>query len=77
MINIKTKIIKAPYICTVPSGGLHAVQCFPDAIAFFSKGKKYGYSKRARTLIAPYESSFKEALEAQEMYFKHQDFIQK
>lgn len=77
MNNTKTKIIKAPYICTVPSGGLRAIQCFPDAITFFSRGKRYGYSKRARTLIAPYEASFKEAIEAQAMYFKHQELIQK
>lgn len=65
------KIIKAPYICTIPSGGLRDIQCFPDAITFFSGGKKYGFSKKAWTLIAPLDATMSEVIEAHKQYDKY------
>lgn len=67
----KIKIIKAPFVCTVPSTGLRAIQCFSDAITFFAKGEQYGYSDRAKTLIAPIEVTLKEAKEAQKTFLKY------
>ena len=66
----KTKIVIAPFICTIPGGGLQSVACFPDAETFFYKKKKYGYSKSARTLIAPVKGSLSEAREAKTHYFQ-------
>lgn len=54
------KIVRAPYVCTIPSGGPQAIKCYPDATSFFSKEKKYGYSKRESTLIAPPEATAKD-----------------
>lgn len=50
-------VVRAPYVCTVPSGGLKAVKCYPDAMTFYSNKKRYGYSKKTGTLIVPNEAS--------------------
>ncbi len=47
------KVIRVPYICTVPRGGVQAVKCYPDAEIFLIKGRKVGYSKEEKTLIIP------------------------
>ena len=47
----------APYICTVPGGGLRATKCYPDAQTFFVNGQKIGYSRKSHTLIVPIGSN--------------------
>ena len=47
----------APYICTVPAGGLRDIKCYPDAITMFVNGKKIGYSRKEHTMIIPIGSS--------------------
>lgn len=44
-------IVSAPYICTVPSGGVHAIKCYPDAKTYHIGGVKIGYSEKEKTLI--------------------------
>ena len=44
-------IVSAPYICTVPSGGVHAIKCYPDAKTYHIGGVKIGYSAKEQTLI--------------------------
>ena len=53
-------IIRAPYICTVPGGGVRAIKCYPDAQTFIVNGKKIGYSRREQTMIAPLDVSVNE-----------------
>ncbi len=57
------KVKKVPYICVVPAGGLRATKCYPDARTFFARGQKVGYSLRERTLLVPYSSDTKKAIE--------------
>lgn len=47
------KVVRAPYICTVPGGGVQAIKCYPDAKTFIVNGKKIGYSRREQTMIVP------------------------
>lgn len=65
------KVVKSPYICTIPRGGLQSIKCYPDAITFFSNGKKYGFSKKTGTIIAPLDASLSDAIKAHEQYLKH------
>ncbi len=44
-------IVSAPYICTVPSGGVNAIKCYPDAKTYHIGGVKIGYSAKEQTLI--------------------------
>lgn len=67
----KINIVIAPFVCTVPRGGLRSVACYPDAKTFFYKGRKYGYSESARTLIAPIKGTLSEAREAQREILEH------
>ena len=55
--NVIERVVGAPYICTIPAGGLRAIKCYPDAQIFFIDGKKVGYSKRERTMIVPLRTS--------------------
>ena len=55
-------ILKAPYVCTIPRGGLHHVPCFPDAIQFFRNGYRCGWSPCKLTLIIPLNMTLTEAL---------------
>ena len=55
-------ILKAPYVCTIPRGGLHYVPCFPDAIQFFRNGCRCGWSPRKRTLIIPLNMALGDAI---------------
>lgn len=50
-------VVRAPYICTVPGGGVRAIKCYPDAKTYIIKGKKIGYSQREQTMIAPLDVS--------------------
>lgn len=43
----------APYICTVPGGGVRAIKCYPDAQTFVINGQKIGYSRKEHTMIVP------------------------
>ncbi len=47
------EVVRAPYICTVPSGGVHAIKCYPDAQTYIINGKKVGYSAKEQTVIVP------------------------
>ena len=47
------EVVRAPYICTVPGGGVRAIKCYPDAKTFIINGKRVGYSAKERTLICP------------------------
>lgn len=59
------KVVRAPYICTIPSGGVQAIKCYPDALTYVINGKKIGYSKKERTMIAPLNVSGSEIKVAQ------------
>ncbi len=59
------KVVRAPYICTVPGGGVRAIKCYPDAKTYIINGKKIGYSKREQTMIAPLNVSGSEIRVAQ------------
>lgn len=52
-IAVIERVVREPYICTIPAGGLRAIKCYPDAQICFIYGKKVGYSKRERTMIVP------------------------
>ena len=52
IMHIK-EVVRAPYICTVPGGGVRAIKCYPDAKTFIINGKRVGYSAKERTLICP------------------------
>ena len=39
---IINEIKRAPYICTVPGGGVRATKCYPDAQTYVINGKKFG-----------------------------------
>lgn len=45
------EVVRAPYICTVPGGGVRAIKCHPDAKTFIIKGKIVGYSVKEQALI--------------------------
>ena len=47
------KIVRAPYICTVPCGGPEAIKCYPDAKTFIINGEKMGWSEKEKIIIAP------------------------
>lgn len=49
------EVKRVPYICTVPGGGVRATKCYPDATTFIINGKKVGYSRKERTLLAPFD----------------------
>ena len=46
------KVVRAPYICTVPGGGVRAIKCYPDAEILIVNGKQVGYSRKESALIA-------------------------
>ena len=50
------KVVRAPYICTVPGGGVRAIKCYPDATTFIINGKKIGYSAKESTIIVPLDA---------------------
>ena len=54
---IINEIKRAPYICTVPGGGVRATKCYPDAQTYVINGKKFGYSQKEQTLITPIYAS--------------------
>lgn len=71
-VEFVEKVKKVPYICVVPAGGLRAIKCYPDARTFFARGQRVGYSLRGqrvgyslreRTLLVPYSSDTKKAIE--------------
>ena len=45
------EVVRAPYICTVPGGGVRATKCYPDAHTYIINGKKVGYSAKEQALI--------------------------
>jgi len=45
------EVVRAPYICTVPGGGVRATKCYPDAQTYIINGKKVGYSAKEQALI--------------------------
>ena len=45
------EVVRAPYICTVPGGGVRATKCYHDAQTYIINGKKVGYSAKEQTLI--------------------------
>ncbi len=46
------RIVKmVPYICTVPGGGVRAIECYPDAQTYIVGGKHVGYSQSKQTLL--------------------------
>lgn len=45
------KVVYVPYICTVPGGGVKAIECHPDAVTIIVNGKKVGYSPKERALL--------------------------
>lgn len=57
-------VVRAPYICTVPGGGVRAIKCYPDAQTYIVNGKKIGYSRKEQTMIAPLNISGKEIANA-------------
>ena len=59
-------IVRAPYICTVPSSGVRAIKCYPDAKTYIINGEKFGYSKREQTMIAPLGISVDKIKKAQQ-----------
>ena len=65
------EVVRVPYICTVPGGGVRATKCYHDAQIFFIYGKKVGYSKRERTMIVPLGTSVSEMEEYKTILEKH------
>jgi len=66
------EVVRAPYICTVPGGGVRATKCYPDAKTFVINGKKVGYSAKEQTLICPLDctgSEIKHAIVAMNYAF--------
>ena len=51
------RVVRAPYICTVPGGGVRAILCWPDAKTLIVEGKKVGYSVKDQTAIVPLDVS--------------------
>ena len=51
------KVVRAPYVRTVPGGGVRAIKCYSDAKTYVINGKKIGYSRREQTMIAPLDIS--------------------
>ena len=45
------EVVRAPYICTVPGGGVRATKCYQDAQTYIINGKKVGYSAKEQALI--------------------------
>lgn len=50
-------VVRAPYICTVPGGGVRAIKCYPDAKTYIVNGKRIGFSRKEQTMIAPLDVS--------------------
>lgn len=46
------EVVRAPYICTVPGGGVRATKCYHDAHTYIINGKKVGYSAKEKALIS-------------------------
>lgn len=54
------EVVRAPYIYTVPDGGVRAIKYYPDAQTYIINGKKVGYSAKEQTLIVPLDVSERE-----------------
>ena len=69
--NVIERVVGAPYICTIPAGGLRAIKCYPDAITCFIRGIKIGYSKREKTMIVPLGTSVSKREECKTILEEH------